>query len=191
MSICYLISFEVVNFWSNTLYRAPFTLMVALLELLFWDSEQQPHSIILDFLDILESSSFQMGFDFWKRKGRKKKKSQNLGNMVVDRTREMLFLDKNCSTSYGHWWNPCGEKRRQHSRHIPFKHCYKQCKTRPRNELVSDCFYKTTCFNVTDKIWLKGKNESIKALKNKIRIYILHIPEKSNLTLSNSKTDCV
>lgn len=139
ISVWYIITFEVVAFWSYTLCPRLFPLMEAFLGFLFWyteqipknwsykkktatyinsvynqlrnsrlltphtlssvvsinrkilgtlfgDSEQLPYCILLDFLDIMKSRSFQMGFDFWRVKRRKFWRiwclSEVLGNMV-------------------------------------------------------------------------------------------------------------
>lgn len=58
--------FTVVPFGSHRINPAPFLLMEAFLELFFWKTPQLSHRIHLDVLNILKSSSFKMGFDFWK-----------------------------------------------------------------------------------------------------------------------------
>lgn len=72
-----LISFDVVIFLRYTLYRVRFPLMEASPELNFWNSKQLPRCISLDFLDVLKSCPFQVGFIF------DEEKLRDLRNMVV------------------------------------------------------------------------------------------------------------
>lgn len=85
---------------------------------LFWDREQLLCHILLDFLDVLKSCPFPVGFYFWTGK------EVRSGNMVVVRrqTWGMLFLVKNCCTS---WWKLSGVMRWPHCTHFHLKLYYK------------------------------------------------------------------